>query len=121
MVTDVRERGLLRLAFTLPMTRNCHGRTRNGNAVARQGNDDPLGSTTGAWRAARSARHPGSDTNLSRSKRMASNAMAAMIMLASFGALIALSGCNSVASAGRDVERAGQKVQDEAREVQRKI
>jgi predicted small secreted protein len=34
---------------------------------------------------------------------------------------IALAGCNTMAGMGRDVERGGEKLQDEARETQRKM
>lgn len=33
----------------------------------------------------------------------------------------ALSGCNTVAGAGKDLERGGEKVQDTARDVQQKM
>jgi len=41
--------------------------------------------------------------------------------LAMLGPLSAISGCNTVAGAGKDIERGGEKIQGEAREVQRKI
>lgn len=44
-----------------------------------------------------------------------------LIMLGMLGSLSAISGCNTMAGAGTDIERGGQKISDEAREVQRKI
>jgi entericidin B len=44
-----------------------------------------------------------------------------LIMLGMFGPLSAISGCNTIAGAGRDIERGGQAVNEEAREVQRKL
>ena len=44
-----------------------------------------------------------------------------LIMLGMFGTLSAIAGCNTMAGAGKDIERGGQKVQDEAREVQHKM
>jgi entericidin B len=41
------------------------------------------------------------------------------ILLVMFG--IALAGCNTVAGAGKDIERGGEKVQDKARDVQKKM
>jgi predicted small secreted protein len=32
-----------------------------------------------------------------------------------------LAGCNTIAGAGRDVERGGEKIQDQARETQRQM
>jgi entericidin B len=52
---------------------------------------------------------------------MARKFVAALLMLGMLGSLITLSGCNTVAGAGKDIERGGQKVQDEAKEVQQKI
>jgi entericidin B len=47
--------------------------------------------------------------------------LTALFMLGMFGTLTAISGCNTVAGAGRDIERGGQVVHDEAREAQRKL
>jgi predicted small secreted protein len=47
--------------------------------------------------------------------------LTALFMLSMFGTLTAISGCNTVAGAGQDIERGGQVVHDEAREVQRKL
>jgi predicted small secreted protein len=44
-----------------------------------------------------------------------------LIMLGMFGALGTMSGCNTVAGAGRDIERGGEAVHDSARDVQRKM
>lgn len=42
--------------------------------------------------------------------------IAAVLMCAS----LALAGCNTIAGAGKDIEAGGEKVQDAARDVQRK-
>ena len=47
--------------------------------------------------------------------------LAVLAMLGMLGTLSAISGCNTVAGAGQDIERGGQKVQGEAREVQKKM
>ena len=47
--------------------------------------------------------------------------LAVLTMLGMLGSLSAISGCNTMAGAGQDIERGGQKVQGEAREVQRKM
>jgi predicted small secreted protein len=44
-----------------------------------------------------------------------------LMMLGMFGTLSTLTGCNTVAGAGKDIARGGEAVHDEAREVQRKI
>jgi predicted small secreted protein len=44
-----------------------------------------------------------------------------LIMLGMFGTLSAISGCNTIAGAGTDIERGGQAVHDEARETQKKM
>jgi entericidin B len=44
-----------------------------------------------------------------------------LIMLGMFGTLSTLTGCNTVAGAGKDIERGGEAVQDKARDVQRKM
>lgn len=36
-------------------------------------------------------------------------------------AFVVLAGCNTVAGVGKDIERGGEKVQDIARDVQRKL
>jgi predicted small secreted protein len=41
--------------------------------------------------------------------------------LAALAAVLALSACNTIQGAGRDVEAVGQKVQDEAAEAKRKM
>ncbi|MET0681824.1 MAG: entericidin A/B family lipoprotein [Casimicrobiaceae bacterium] len=41
--------------------------------------------------------------------------------LALIGPLSAISGCNTVAGAGKDIERGGEVVQDSAKDVQRKM
>jgi entericidin B len=52
---------------------------------------------------------------------MAGKAMAVAVMLALLGTMGAISGCNTVAGAGQDIESGGQKIHDEAKEVQRKL
>jgi predicted small secreted protein len=47
--------------------------------------------------------------------------LAALAMLGVLSSLVAVTGCNTVAGAGQDIERGGQKVQGEAREVQKKM
>jgi predicted small secreted protein len=47
--------------------------------------------------------------------------LAVLTMLGILGSLGAMSGCNTVAGAGQDIERGGQKVHDEAKEVQKKM
>lgn len=42
----------------------------------------------------------------------------ALLMSAVF---VVLAGCNTVAGAGKDIERGGEKVQDTARDVQQKM
>ena len=44
-----------------------------------------------------------------------------LLMLGVFGTLGTLSGCNTVAGAGKDVERGGEAIHDTARDVQKKI
>lgn len=44
-----------------------------------------------------------------------------LVTLALIGPLAAISGCNTVAGAGKDIERSGEAIQDGARDVQRKI
>ena len=52
---------------------------------------------------------------------MAKKLLAFLTALALIGPLSAISGCNTVAGAGKDIERGGEKIQGEAREVQRKM
>jgi predicted small secreted protein len=52
---------------------------------------------------------------------MARKVLTVPMMLGIFGSLSAIYGCNTVASAGKDIERGGQKVQGEAKEVQQKM
>ena len=52
---------------------------------------------------------------------MAKKLLAILTALALIGPLSAISGCNTVAGAGKDIERGGEKIQGEAREVQRKM
>lgn len=52
---------------------------------------------------------------------MAKKLLTFLMMLVALGALGAVAGCNTVSGAGKDIERGGEKIQDGAREVQRKI
>jgi predicted small secreted protein len=52
---------------------------------------------------------------------MAKKLLAVLAALAVMGPLSAISGCNTVAGAGKDIERGGEKIQGEAKEVQRKM
>ena len=52
---------------------------------------------------------------------MTRKVLTVLMMLGMFGTLSAISGCNTVAGAGKDIERGGQKVQGEAKEVQQKM
>ena len=47
--------------------------------------------------------------------RMAIRTAAAVLLLAT------LSGCNTIAGAGKDIERGGQVIRDTARDVQKKM
>jgi predicted small secreted protein len=47
--------------------------------------------------------------------------LAVLIMFGMFGTLSAIAGCNTVAGAGKDIERGGEAVQDSAHDVQRKM
>lgn len=44
-----------------------------------------------------------------------------LMMLGLFGTLSALTGCNTVAGAGKDVERGGEAIHDTAKDVQQKM
>jgi len=52
---------------------------------------------------------------------MRAKVLTALIMLGMFGALSAISGCNTVAGAGKDIERGGDAIHDSARDVQKKM
>ncbi len=52
---------------------------------------------------------------------MARQVLAVLMMLGMLGTLSTLSGCNTVAGAGKDIERGGEKVQDAAKDVQKKM
>jgi len=52
---------------------------------------------------------------------MARKMLTVLMMLATLGPLSAISGCNTMAGAGQDIERGGQKIEGTARDVQRKI
>ena len=44
-----------------------------------------------------------------------------LMALAMLGSLAVTTGCNTMAGAGQDIERGGQKIHDEAKEVQQKM
>ncbi len=52
---------------------------------------------------------------------MARKLLALLSMLAILGPVSALSGCNTIGGAGKDIERGGEKIQDGAKEVQKKM
>jgi entericidin B len=52
---------------------------------------------------------------------MARKILAVLMVLGMFGTLSAISGCNTMAGAGKDIECGGQKVQEGAKEVQQKL
>jgi entericidin B len=52
---------------------------------------------------------------------MARKVLTVLMMLGLFGSFTAMSGCNTVAGAGQDIESGGQKVEGAARDVQRKL
>ncbi len=52
---------------------------------------------------------------------MARKVLTVLMLLGMLGSLSAIAGCNTVAGAGKDIERGGQKVHDEAKEVQQKM
>jgi entericidin B len=56
-----------------------------------------------------------------RSWIMARKLLTVLMMLTMLGPLSAISGCNTVAGAGKDIERGGEKVQGAAHDVQRKM
>ena len=52
---------------------------------------------------------------------MTKKILTVLMMLGMFSTLGTLSGCNTVAGAGKDIERGGEAVHDTARDVQRKM
>ncbi len=52
---------------------------------------------------------------------MLKRTIAALALLGMLGSVVAVTGCNTVAGAGQDIERGGQKVTGEAKEVQKKM
>ena len=52
---------------------------------------------------------------------MARKILAILMILGISSSLSVISGCNTIAGAGKDIERGGQKVHEEAREVQQKM
>jgi entericidin B len=52
---------------------------------------------------------------------MAKRLLTFLMMLLMLGALGTVAGCNTMAGAGKDIQRGGEKIHDEAREVQQKM
>ncbi len=52
---------------------------------------------------------------------MARKLLTILTMLGMLGPLAAMSGCNTMAGAGQDVERGGQAIESTARDVQKKM
>ena len=52
---------------------------------------------------------------------MAKKLLTFLMMLVVLGVLGTVAGCSTVAGAGKDIERGGEKIQDEAKEVQKKL
>ena len=52
---------------------------------------------------------------------MAKKLLAILTALELIGPVATITGCNTVAGAGKDIERGGEKIQGEAKEVQRKM
>jgi entericidin B len=52
---------------------------------------------------------------------MARKVLAILMMAGFLAPLSVIAGCNTVAGAGQDIERGGQKVENGARDVQRKM
>jgi entericidin B len=52
---------------------------------------------------------------------MARKVLTVLMMLGILGSMSALSACNTVAGAGKDIERGGEKVQGAAKDVQQKM
>lgn len=47
--------------------------------------------------------------------------LAVLVVLGMFGTFGTITGCNTVAGAGKDVERGGEAIHDSAKEVQQKM
>lgn len=56
---------------------------------------------------------------------MAKSILAVLMMISALGTLgtvaVTVAGCNTVAGAGKDVEHGGAKIQEEAKETQKKM
>ncbi len=52
---------------------------------------------------------------------MISKILAILIVLGTFGAVGTITGCNTVAGAGKDIERGGEAIHDSAKDVQHKM
>jgi len=52
---------------------------------------------------------------------MAKKLLTFLMMLVVLGGLGTVAACNTISGAGKDIERGGEKIQDEAKDVQRKM
>jgi entericidin B len=52
---------------------------------------------------------------------MARRMLTVLVIVGMFGALSALSGCNTIAGAGKDIQKGGEAIHDEAKETQKKM
>ena len=52
---------------------------------------------------------------------MAKKLLTFLMMLVVLGGLGTVAACNTISGAGKDIERGGEKIQDEAKEVQKKL
>ena len=50
---------------------------------------------------------------------MTKKILSALVMIGTLGAMLSVSACNTVAGAGKDVEKAGDAIHDKAVEVQK--
>jgi predicted small secreted protein len=47
--------------------------------------------------------------------------LAVLVILGMFGTFCTITGCNTVAGAGKDIERSGEAIHDSAKDVQQKM
>lgn len=52
---------------------------------------------------------------------MTRKALAALVLAGVLGSMGALSACNTLSGAGKDIERGGEKIQDASKDVQRRM
>jgi len=52
---------------------------------------------------------------------MAKKLITTMMMIAMMAPVTVMTGCNTVQGAGKDIERGGEKIQQESKEVQKKM